>query len=122
MKNLLYALLLSVIFLIPFQSFAQERGQTVIVRNLGAANAYTKQFTASTAAALALPARTTRHTAQIKNMDAAIVVYYGYTSAVTAATGMKLGAGEVQPIDSQAPVYVIAASGAPVVSFSESYD
>lgn len=117
----LYLFLLLLLFL-PLVSHAQERGQSVLVKNQGAANGLVGQVVLSVTASQVAPFRLSRHSIAIKNTDAAITVYYGFTSAVTSTTGFPLKAGESQSIDSQRAIFMVSASGTPTIAYSETYD
>lgn len=81
----------------------------------------TGQNTLSTSAELLAGTRSGRRRITIRNHDGAIVVYVGTSSSVTASDGFALGAGATISIESDAAVYMIAASGTPVVSFIEEF-
>lgn len=89
---------------------------------VGATNVTISQATLSTSAQQILSTRTTRRSATIKNLDGAIKVYIGHSSAVTSSNGMELKAGESWSVDTQAPLWAIAASGSPIISIGETYD
>lgn len=108
-------------------SAAQTTAQTSfssIVTNTGrqaAANLTTGQVTASTSAGTLVIARATRRGVLLKNTDSSITVYYG-PATVTAGNGMPLKAGESTVVNSVVLIQVIAASGSPVVAYSDEYD
>ena len=87
----------------------------------GAANMANNQVATSVTAATLVAARATRRSVVIKNMDSLITVYIG-VATVTTANGLPLLAGESVSIDWVGLIQVIAASGTPVVAYSETYD
>ncbi len=80
------------------------------------------QATLSTGAIQICSTRTSRRSITIKNLDTAIKVYIGHSSAVSSSNGMELKAGESWSVDTQAPLWAVAASGGPLVSLAETYD
>lgn len=81
----------------------------------------TGQNTLSTSAELLAAERSGRRRITIRNHDGSILVYVGTTSSVTSSTGFALGAGATIALESDAAVYIIAASGTPLVSFIEEF-
>lgn len=106
---------------VPFSQDQQpdslKKINTILIgsRNLGSG-----QVTTSTSAA-SIAARATRRGITVRNLDSSITIYIGGVG-VTSSTGMPLKAGESIAIDTSAAVYYIAASGAPILAFLESYD
>jgi hypothetical protein len=87
----------------------------------GAANMANGQVAASGTAATLVAARTTRRSVTVKNTDVSLVVYIG-VATVTTGNGLPLKAGDSISIDFTGLIQVIAASGAPVVAWMETYD
>jgi len=56
---------------------------------------------------------------RVKNLDAAITVYYGHVTGVTSSTGSPILAGQSEDIDSIAEIFMISASGTPTVALTE---
>jgi hypothetical protein len=88
--------------------------------------ALTKQFvtgqnTLSTTAEVLAAQRSGRRRITIRNHDGSILVYVGNSAGVTSGTGFALGAGATIELESDAAVYMIAASGTPLVSFIEEF-
>jgi hypothetical protein len=80
----------------------------------------TGQNALSTAAELVLAAWPGRVFAEVTNDDAAIKVYLGVTSGVTTSTGHVLKPGASMAFENYSgPIYAIAASGTPTVTFVE---
>ncbi len=54
------------------------------------------------------------------DVDAAITIYWGYTSGVTSSTGVPLPAskGLGIPLDAGESLYAVAASGTPTVAYA----
>jgi hypothetical protein len=78
------------------------------------------QVTLSVSNAIAVLTAKTRVFAEVKNLDASIVVYIGGDGAVTSATGRPLAPGEAVTFSNYVgPLYAIAASGTPKVSRME---
>jgi hypothetical protein len=55
---------------------------------------------------------------RFRNLDAAIIMYWG-NSAVTIANGFEMKAGEIVTVETNSPVYMISASGTPSVEVLE---
>jgi hypothetical protein len=87
----------------------------------GAASMANGQVAAGGAAVTLVAARATRRSVTLKNTDASLVVYIG-VATVTTGNGMPLRAGDSISIDFTGLIQVIAASGAPVVAWMETYD
>jgi hypothetical protein len=80
----------------------------------------TGQNALSTSAELVMAKNINRTTAEITNDDAAIKVYLGVSSAVTTSTGHVLKPGATIRFENYTgPIYAIAASGTPTVTFLE---
>lgn len=80
----------------------------------------TAQNTLSTSAELVIAARNERIYLKIHNASTDIAVYVGYDSGVTAATGHKIHfVSEFEMEGYVGPVYMIAASGTPTVTYAE---
>lgn len=94
----------------------------VSVRSVkGAANLATGQVALSTTAATAVVARPTRRGVTLKNLDAAITIYYG-PATVTAGNGMELKPGESTVVTWVGLIQAIAASGTPTIAVADEYD
>ena len=78
----------------------------------------TKQVTLATTTKLVVPANAARTRVVIENIDAAITVYFG-GSGVSSTNGKRLLAGYTASILTSGPVYMVAASGTPVVDYWE---
>lgn len=88
--------------------------------SLKAPSGATTQNALSTTAEVVLAANQSRTFAEIKNVDASINVYLGFSSAVTTSNGHLLRPGEAFAIeDYVGPIYAIAASGTPTVTTIE---
>ena len=87
----------------------------------GAPNFATGQLTTSTTSTQLVALRATRRSIAIRNIDAAINIYYG-PGTVTSSNGALLKPGESQPVDTSAAINVISASGTPIVNYIETYD
>ena len=79
------------------------------------------QLTASTTAQRLAQRRNTRRRLVIKNTDSSITVYIG-KMGVSSTLGMSLLAGESISVMSTASVWVVAASGSPVVAWWDEFD
>lgn len=80
----------------------------------------TLQNALSTAAELVLAKSPNRSFAEVKNADAAISVYLGKDSTVSASNGHLLKAGEAFVFSGYTgPIWAIAASGTPTVTAME---
>lgn len=86
-----------------------------------AANLSTGQVTGSTAASTFVPARPTRRSVTLRNIDATNSVYVG-PATVSSLTGMLLKGGESISIDFTGLIQFISGAGAPVVSYADTYD
>ena len=84
-----------------------------------AADFTTGHNTLSTTAEELVAARVGRMGVTIKNLDAAISIYYGPDDTVTSSNGFELKAGESKDVLVQCAIYVIAASGTPAVCFED---
>jgi hypothetical protein len=73
----------------------------------------------TTAEALGAPASGLVRQLHIKNTDASIIVYVGNSADVTSSTGFPIAAGATLVLEGVDPkaVYMIAASGTPVVAW-----
>lgn len=84
------------------------------------------QQTLSTTASLALPINKRRKRALVRNLSATIVVWLGHDSSVASTNGYPLApgtdAGESIAHNSQAELWVVAASGAPKIAIMEEED
>lgn len=89
---------------------------------VGAFNGTTAQFAASTTPTQAVARRAQRFNVTLRNLDAAITIYYGYSASVSSSTGFPLKAGESQPLYTQAAIFIVSASGTPTVAIEEEYD
>lgn len=89
---------------------------------VGAFNGATLQVAVSTTPTKAIARRAQRFNVTVRNTDATITIYYGYTSSVSSTTGFPLKAGESQPLYVQADIYIVSASGTPTVAIEEEYD
>jgi hypothetical protein len=88
----------------------------------GAANlATTGAFTVSNTAQQLLAARATRRSCVISNLDTALTVFIG-NAGVTTATGKSISPGNSLTIPTVTAIYVICASGSPIVDAAEAYD
>lgn len=76
----------------------------------------TGQNALSTTAEEVLAGNKARRSCVILNNDASISVYIG-TATVSSSTGILLKAGAAITINTTGPIYAIAASGTPTVSF-----
>lgn len=104
----------------------QERkaGLAVMVEAPGAqsvAAAFTAgQNALSTSAEVVIASNTARKFASVNNTDGAIAMYIGKDATVTTANGYLLKAGATLDINGYSgPVWAIAASGTPILSFIE---
>lgn len=79
----------------------------------------TEQNALSTTAELVVPAVQVYQTILIRNLDATISIYVGFTSGVSSTTGMLLKASESIEIRTKSTVYAIAASGTPTVAIMQ---
>jgi hypothetical protein len=87
---------------------------------MGRASFRTAQNALSTTAELVAAAMPGRRTIEVKNSDASISIYVGYTDGVTTATGHLLAAGHsFLWEDYDGPIYAIAASGTPTITLLE---
>lgn len=78
----------------------------------------TGQNALSTSAELVIAESPNRQFAEITNADASISIYFGKDSTVDASTGHLLAAGKSFGFEGYTgPVYAIAASGTPTVTF-----
>jgi hypothetical protein len=78
------------------------------------------QNTLSTAAEVVLAARPERIFLKITNDDAAIKVYVGPDSGVTASNGHVIKPGAEMTMEGYiGPIWMIAASGTPTVTYAE---
>ena len=74
----------------------------------------------STSAEIVLAGRHERIWLTLKNNDGSIAMYVGPDSGVTSLNGFLLSAGETLRMEGyNGPLYMIAASGTPTVSFAE---
>lgn len=88
----------------------------------GAANWATGQVTLSASASQIVSSRATRRAIMVTNTDAAIKVYVGTSNAVTTSTGQIVPVGLSVSIPITAAVWAIAASGSPVITYTEVWD
>lgn len=80
----------------------------------------TTQNALSTTAELVIAANTSRHFAEVKNLDTSITVYLGKDSSLTPANGHGLKAGESFGYDDyDGAIWAVAASGTPNISTIE---
>ena len=81
---------------------------------------YTGQNTLSTAAELVIAARRERIYLKIHNASTDVAVYVGFDSGVTSSTGHKIHfVSEFEMEGYNGPVYMIAASATPTVTYAE---
>jgi len=81
----------------------------------------TGQVTTSGTAGTLVASNSTRRRCVIKNLDATITVYVG-PATVTTSNGMEVKAGQSIEITATPLIQVIAASGTPVVAYSDESD
>lgn len=94
--------------------------------NRGVQSATYGQLTTSTTVAQLLLLNSGRKYVRLQNQDTTISIYYGSTTAVssTNAAGILLGSTSplaVAVLDYTGAIYVVAASGAPKVSYFDFY-
>lgn len=83
----------------------------------------TGQMLVNAAGAIAVaPARDGARSVLIANLDAGIACYVGGDDAVTKDTGMPLMPGRRQEYHATGAIYVIAASGTPLIAFADEYE
>lgn len=81
---------------------------------------YTGQNALSTNAEIVIAARQERLFLKIRNLSTDVVVYVGFTSSVAANSGHAVHfLSEFEMEGYNGPVYMIAASGTPTVTYAE---
>lgn len=81
---------------------------------------YTGQNALSTSAEVVIPARQERIYLKIHNASTDIAVYVGFDSGVTSSNGHKIHfVSEFEMEGYNGPVWMIAASGTPTVTYAE---
>lgn len=85
-------------------------GQVVLPNN--------DQMSLSTTAQEVVGVNSSRKSTLIRNLDAAITIYIGYTSSVSATNGTELRAGEPMTLNTTRAIFAIAASGTPRISWA----
>ena len=80
----------------------------------------TNQATVGTSAVLLIPARSTRRVAIVRNSHASNLLYLGGSSAVTAANGLLVPAGQaVDLAGHEDDIYVIGSAAGTTVSWAD---
>lgn len=104
---------------------AQLRATPVPVLVSGAASGIVTVIATSgqSAGTASLAARATRTGVLIRNLSTSPeTCWFGYSSGVTATTGMQLSVGESAPVQNAAQIFFFSVSGTAIINCAEDYN